>query len=95
MSKNSRRQFLSTVTATGATLILRPGTGRAADVIDPRVDDIVAKTIGIDTHNHVDVPLTEAEMPGPDLALIRRDEAVWPVRHLHDFCDRLPAGRRL
>ncbi len=30
---------------------------------------IVATTIGIDTHNHVDVPLTEAEMPGPDIDL--------------------------
>jgi hypothetical protein len=42
---------------------------RAADAIDPRVAGIVAKTIGIDTHNHVDVPLTAAEMPGPDIDL--------------------------
>jgi membrane dipeptidase len=33
------------------------------------VSDIVARTIGIDTHNHVDVPLTAAEMPGPDIDL--------------------------
>jgi membrane dipeptidase len=33
------------------------------------VAEIVAKTIGIDTHNHVDVPLTAAEMPGPDIDL--------------------------
>jgi membrane dipeptidase len=33
------------------------------------VADIVAKTIGIDTHNHIDVPLTDAEMPGPDIDL--------------------------
>jgi membrane dipeptidase len=31
---------------------------------DPRVADIVAKTIGIDTHNHIDVPRTAAEMTG-------------------------------
>ena len=29
----------------------------------------VARIIGIDTHNHVDVPLTSAEMPGPDIDL--------------------------
>ena len=43
--------------------------GWAADIADPRVADIVAKTIGIDTHNHIDVPLTAAEMPGPDIDL--------------------------
>ena len=69
MLNNSRRHFLSTVTVTGAAMVLRPGTGWAADAVDPRVDEIVAKTIGIDTHNHVDVPLTEAEMPGPDIDL--------------------------
>ena len=30
---------------------------------------IVAKTIGIDTHNHIDVPLDTAELPGPKLDL--------------------------
>ena len=35
-----------------------------------RVAEIVATTIGIDTHNHVDVPLTAAEMPGPDIDLV-------------------------
>jgi membrane dipeptidase len=39
------------------------------DSTDPRVADIVARTIGIDTHNHVDVPLTDAEMPGPNIDL--------------------------
>jgi len=49
--------------------MLRPRAGWAADAIDSRVADIVAKTIGIDTHNHIDVPLTAAEMPGPDIDL--------------------------
>src|SRR5580658_1547524 len=67
---HSRRQFLSTVAMTaGAAVMLRPRAGWAADVIDSRVADIVAKTIGIDTHNHIDVPLTAAEMPGPDIDL--------------------------
>ena len=69
-TNGSRRRFLFTVAKTaGAAIMLRPRLGWAADVIDPRVADIVAKTIGIDTHNHVDVPLTVAEMPGPDIDL--------------------------
>ena len=69
-ASGSRRQFLSTVAMTaGAALLLRPRLGWAADITDPRVGDIVAKTIGIDTHNHIDVPLTVAEMPGPNIDL--------------------------
>ncbi len=36
---------------------------------DPRIAKIVANTIGIDTHNHIDVPLDKAELPGPKLDL--------------------------
>jgi membrane dipeptidase len=69
-TSGSRRQFLSTVSMTAvAGMLLPPRTGRAADTTDPRVAEIVATTFGIDTHNHVDVPLTDAEMPGPDLDL--------------------------
>jgi membrane dipeptidase len=65
----SRRQFLSAVASTGAAIALGPRLGWAADIIDPRAAEIAAKTIGIDTHNHIDVPLTAAEMPGPDIDL--------------------------
>ena len=66
----TRRQFLSAAaSAATAVTILRPWSGWAEDGVDPRVPDIVAKTIGIDTHNHVDVPRTSAEMPGPDIDL--------------------------
>jgi len=69
-SSGSRRQFLSTVAMTaGPAILLRPRAGWAADITDPRVADIVAKTIGIDTHNHIDVPLTADEMPGPNIDL--------------------------
>jgi membrane dipeptidase len=69
-TSSSRRQFLFTVAKTaGAAMMLRPRAGWAADTTDPRVAGIVAKTIGIDTHNHIDVPLTAAEMPGPDIDL--------------------------
>src|SRR3954452_14577547 len=67
----SRRRFLSTAVMTaGAAIMLRPrSVSAAADAIDPRVAEIVSKTIGIDTHNHIDVPLTAAEMPGPEVDL--------------------------
>jgi membrane dipeptidase len=66
----TRRQFLSTLAMTaGAATALRPFSAWAADTLDPRVAGIVAKTIGIDTHNHIDVPLTAAELPGPDIDL--------------------------
>jgi membrane dipeptidase len=67
---SSRRQFLSAVAMTAGVGIARPRTGWSADTTDPRVAGIVAKTIGIDTHNHIDVPLTAAEMPGPDIDLV-------------------------
>jgi membrane dipeptidase len=41
-----------------------------ADALDPRVAGIVAKTIGIDTHNHIDMPLTADAVPGPDVDLV-------------------------
>ena len=69
-TSSSRRQFLFTIAMTAGAGILRPRLGWSADATDPRVADIVATTIGIDTHNHIDVPLTAAEMPGPDIDLV-------------------------
>jgi hypothetical protein len=43
--------------------MFRPRLGWAADAIDPRVDDIVAKTSGIDTQNHIDVPSPPPKCP--------------------------------
>jgi membrane dipeptidase len=66
----SRRRFLSAITMTaGAGMMLRSPSAWAADGTDTRVAKIVATTIGIDTHNHIDVPLTAAELPGPDIDL--------------------------
>src|SRR4051812_30333423 len=66
----SRRSFLR---VSGGAILLGPAwlkaSGWAADAVDPRVGEIVAKTIGIDTHNHIDVPLADPEMPGPDIDL--------------------------
>lgn len=70
VARSCRREFISTAVAAGTAALLRPSLVWAAtEVTDPRVADIVAKTIGIDTHNHIDVPLTDGEMPGPDLDL--------------------------
>jgi microsomal dipeptidase-like Zn-dependent dipeptidase len=50
-------------------MMLNPLAAWAIDEVDPRVAAIVAATIGIDTHNHIDVPLTTAEVPGPNIDL--------------------------
>jgi membrane dipeptidase len=62
----SRRHFLA---AAGAGLMLGPWAARAEQALDARVAGIVAATIGIDSHNHVDVPLAGAQLPAPDLDL--------------------------
>lgn len=68
--ESSRRKFLNTLTGAGALIMLNPMFSWAIDDGDPRVAAIVAKTIGIDTHNHIDVPLNAAELPGPKVDLI-------------------------
>lgn len=65
----SRRKFIGVTAGAGAAIMLNPFKGWAIDDIDPRVAAIVAATIGIDTHNHIDVPLNAAELPGPDIDL--------------------------
>ncbi len=68
----SRRGFLSGAAATAGAAFL-PGppllAWAADETTDRRVSEIVSSTIGIDTHNHIDVPLTAAEMPGRDIGL--------------------------
>ena len=54
----SRRDFLAAVATMGAGMAFVPLAARAADEIDPKVASIVSSAIGIDTHNHIDVPLT-------------------------------------
>ncbi|WP_439698748.1 dipeptidase [Mucilaginibacter sp. AW1-7] len=67
----SRWEFLAAVTLAGAgtAIMLNPLAAWAIDEVDPRVAKIVADTLGIDTHNHIDVPLTSADVPGPDINL--------------------------
>jgi membrane dipeptidase len=65
----SRRQFLAVAAGAGGALLLNPLFAKPSDDIDPRVAAIVAKTIGIDVHNHIDVPLNGPELPGPAIDL--------------------------
>ena len=60
-----------------AATAFRSGLAWAADEVDPRVAAIVAETIGIDTHNHIDLPMTAAEQPGPDLDLVGEMKRPW------------------
>jgi membrane dipeptidase len=60
----TRQKFLITATGAGALLLFKPFTSLAAFEPDDRVKRIVAKTIGIDTHNHVDVPFNLEQFKG-------------------------------
>jgi membrane dipeptidase len=61
----SRRKFIHGLTGAGTVMMLNPRWSVASAKSDPGVDTIVAKTISIDTHNHIDVPLNVTEFPGP------------------------------
>src|ERR1700683_4126412 len=65
---STRRKFLAQTAAAGTMMLLKPRAW-AFDDVDPRVGTIVGSTIGIDTHNHIDVPLTTDEAPGPTIDL--------------------------
>ncbi len=70
MSKNNysrlaRREFVSTAVAAGSAMLLGPAwLNAAADGVDPRVAQVVSKTIGIDMHNHVYPAGTAPHLPG-------------------------------
>jgi len=65
----SRRGFITAIAGTGTALMLNPLYSWALEGIDPKVAAIVAATIGVDTHNHIDVPLSKSEIPGPKIDL--------------------------
>jgi membrane dipeptidase len=51
----SRREFLTALAGTGCAMLLGPNQLRAAEV-DPRVAQIVARTIAVDMHSHIQIP---------------------------------------
>lgn len=67
----SRREFLGAVAVGGVStaIMLSPLSAWAINEVDPRVAKIVADTLGIDMHNHIDVPLVTGETPGPNIDL--------------------------
>lgn len=57
MDKNwSRRQFLATTTGAGLAIVFNPFTSWIGLDNDEKVKKIIAETIGIDAHNHMDMP---------------------------------------
>ena len=52
----TRRKFIGNVTIAGAALVFNPFTSWGENDIDQKVKELVAKIIGIDTHNHMDMP---------------------------------------
>lgn len=60
-----------TISGASAAIIFNPFTSWASlNDNEKRVAKIVAKNLGIDTHNHIDVPLISSELPGPKIDLI-------------------------
>jgi membrane dipeptidase len=66
----SRRHFISTFSGAGAIMMLNPLLSWTLNEIDPRVAAIVANTIGVDTHNHIDVPSKMTELPQTKIDLL-------------------------
>lgn len=77
----TRRRFLATAACAGSAWLLHPRLAWGAADTDPHVAEIVARTIGIDTHNHIDVPLNEDELPGPEHVAIGTDTKLTPAYH--------------
>ena len=69
-NEQSRRKFIINVTGAGAAIMLNPLLFWSNNEPDPRVAKIVANSLGIDTHNHIDVPLNRTELPGPKVDLV-------------------------
>ncbi len=65
----SRSRFIYAISGTGTMIILNPLGSFTENREDPRVSKIVSRTLGIDTHNHIDVPLDKTDLSRPKLDL--------------------------
>ncbi|MGK4568590.1 dipeptidase [Flavobacterium sp. 3HN19-14] len=65
----SRRSFITTMATAGMGFLIDPKLSWTTTQTDPKVTALVAKIMGIDTHNHIDVPLNAADLPVTDLDL--------------------------
>lgn len=57
---DSRRKFILKSTAAGALILTLPDWSLAIPTGDSRVKSLMSKIIGIDAHNHIDVPFDKA-----------------------------------
>ncbi|MDI9879084.1 dipeptidase [Flectobacillus longus] len=65
----TRRHFLTAISGMGGIILLKSFHSFAIDDTNLRISTIVNKTIAIDTHNHIDVPLKKEELPGSEVDL--------------------------
>lgn len=67
----TRRKFIVSLSGIGVTMMLNPFSASAATQFetDPKIKKIVAKTIGIDAHNHIDVPFDKTSFSSEDYNL--------------------------
>lgn len=74
MIKNSqdwtRRNFLLTSSSAGLALLFNPLTAWTVEDNDAKVAKIVAKMIGVDTHNHMDVPFKPEDFNPKNYSLV-------------------------
>lgn len=87
----TRRKFITTVAGGGAAIVLNPISSWAVDEPDPKVKAIVTKTIGIDTHNHLDVPFNVSEFKGQQYDLAAEIKASGLTAICMTFCVDRPA----
>ena len=65
----SRRKFITTVSGASAIFFLNPFTSFSKFQPDDKVKKLVAQMIGIDTHNHMDVPFDREVFKGQQYEL--------------------------
>ncbi|QES90881.1 peptidase M19 [Rhizosphaericola mali] len=64
-----RRRFLKSIGMASSALFLNPLLGWTTETQEDKVKRIVAKTIGIDTHNHMDLPFDMNEFKNKNYEL--------------------------
>ena len=80
----TRRAFLRNTMGTGSAMFLSPLLPFVSNQEDP-ILKLVNNTIGIDTHNHVEVPLNRQDFPGPNLDVLGEMKRSGSIGYLYDF----------
>nr|WP_315186863.1 membrane dipeptidase [uncultured Flavobacterium sp.] len=66
----TRRNFLVTASSAGLALFVNPLTAWTEEDNDTKIAKIVAKMIGVDTHNHMDVPFKAEDFNPQNYSLV-------------------------